>query len=178
MKLKRFCQYISRELPLGFIGILTNWMPDGPISCCLRGWLSKPFFKKCGKNFQYGTHVHFVWPHAIEIGDNVYLAAGCWIIGGAGVTIEEEVIFGPYAIIAAGTHKFKHGSARFGGAKRSPVKIGRGSWVAAHAVITPGVTIGAGNLIAANAVVTKDTPDNVVAGGVPAKVIKARQDDD
>jgi maltose O-acetyltransferase len=93
------------------------------------------------------------------------------------VTIEDEVIVGPYAVITSGSHKFKNGSARFGGAERKPVKVGKGSWIAAHAVINPGVSVGAGNLVAANAVVTHDTPDNVVVGGVPAKVIKERVDD-
>ena len=39
-------------------------------------------------------------------------------------------------------------------------------------IICPGVTIGKNAVVAAGAVVTKDVPDNVVVGGVPAKVIK------
>ena len=40
------------------------------------------------------------------------------------------------------------------------------------AIICPGVTIGKNAVVAAGTVVTKDVPDNVVVGGVPAKVIK------
>ena len=40
------------------------------------------------------------------------------------------------------------------------------------ATICPGVTIGENSVVAAGAVVTKDVPDNVVVGGVPAKIIK------
>ena len=54
------------------------------------------------------------------------------------------------------------------------VRIGDDVWIGAHAVILPGVTIGAGSIIAAGAVVTTDIPEFVVAGGVPARVIKAR----
>ena len=36
----------------------------------------------------------------------------------------------------------------------------------------PGVTIGENAVVAANAVVTSDVPDNVVVGGIPARVIK------
>jgi len=55
----------------------------------------------------------------------------------------------------------------------APVHIGRDVWIGANAVILPGVTIGDGAVIAAGAVVTKDVPENTVAGGVPAKVIKS-----
>jgi acetyltransferase-like isoleucine patch superfamily enzyme len=85
-------------------------------------------------------------------------------------------MFGPYVVLASRNHGFKDGSVRFGGAHSAPVRIGKGSWVGAHAVITAGVIIGKGNLIGANAVVTKDTPDNVFVGGIPAKVISERKD--
>ena len=54
----------------------------------------------------------------------------------------------------------------------APIRIGRRVWIGANVVITKGVTIGDNSVIAAGAVVTRDIPANVVAGGVPAKVIK------
>jgi acetyltransferase-like isoleucine patch superfamily enzyme len=41
-----------------------------------------------------------------------------------------------------------------------------------NATITPGVTIGENSIIAAGAVVTKNIPANVIAGGVPARIIR------
>ena len=58
---------------------------------------------------------------------------------------------------------------------RNPIKLCRGCWIAAHAVVTQGVTIGAGSLIAANAVVTKDIPEGCAAGGIPAKIIRTKE---
>jgi acetyltransferase-like isoleucine patch superfamily enzyme len=54
----------------------------------------------------------------------------------------------------------------------APIHIGNRVWIGSNVVITKGVTIGDNSVIAAGAVVTKDIPANVVAGGVPAKVIK------
>jgi len=54
----------------------------------------------------------------------------------------------------------------------SPVTIGRNVWIGVKATIMPGVTIGDNSIIGANAVVTKDVPENSVAVGVPARVVK------
>lgn len=45
------------------------------------------------------------------------------------------------------------------------------SWIASHVVVTAGCTIGENCLIAANAVVTHEIPANVIAGGIPARII-------
>ncbi|WP_288567960.1 maltose acetyltransferase domain-containing protein [uncultured Lactobacillus sp.] len=54
----------------------------------------------------------------------------------------------------------------------APVNIGNDVWIGGHSTICPGVTIGNGVVVAAGSVVTKNIPDNVVVGGVPAKIIK------
>ena len=60
---------------------------------------------------------------------------------------------------------------------RKGIEIGSNCWIGAKAVILDGVKIGNGCIIAAGAVVTKSIPDNSVAAGVPAKVIKVRSKD-
>lgn len=54
------------------------------------------------------------------------------------------------------------------------VTIGNDVWIGMNTLILPGVHIGNGVIIGAGAVVTKDIPDYVVVGGVPAKIIKNR----
>lgn len=57
------------------------------------------------------------------------------------------------------------------------VIIGNDVWVGARATILEGVTIGDGAVVAAGAVVTKDVPPYAIVGGVPAKVIRYRFDE-
>ena len=159
-------------LPLCLIGLFTNWMPENAYVLKLRGILATPFIKQCGRNFRMGSHVILLNTDRLVVGDNVYIAHGTWLNCFGGLTIEDEVMLAPYVVISTMQHVFKNGSARFGGSTMAPITIGRGSWLAAHVSVKSGVTIGKGNLIAANATVVKDTPDNVIMGGVPAKVIK------
>lgn len=55
-----------------------------------------------------------------------------------------------------------------------PVEIGNDVWIGARAIILDGVTIGDGAVIAANSIVTKDVPPYAIVGGIPAKIIKYR----
>jgi transferase family hexapeptide repeat protein len=52
------------------------------------------------------------------------------------------------------------------------VTIGRNVWIGMRAIVLKGTTIGDGAVIAAGSVVTGDIPGNVLAGGVPARVIR------
>lgn len=53
-----------------------------------------------------------------------------------------------------------------------PVVIGNNVWIGANARINKGVSIGNNSIIAANSVVTKDVPENSIAAGNPARIVK------
>ena len=59
-----------------------------------------------------------------------------------------------------------------------PVKIGNNVWVGAGVHINQGVTIGDNTIIGSGSVITKDIPANVVAAGVPCKVIRKITEED
>lgn len=62
--------------------------------------------------------------------------------------------------------------------RNDPVAIGNDVWIGGYVSILPGVTIGDGAIIAAGAVVTKDVEPYAIVGGVPAKRIRYRFDEE
>ena len=56
----------------------------------------------------------------------------------------------------------------------SELKVGCNCWIGAKVTILDGARVGNGCIIAAGAVVRGEFPDNVIIGGVPAKIIKVR----
>lgn len=155
-----------------FIMAVTGLLPDVKVVLKARGLLVQMCFRRCGRNLQVGSGVRILFTTRVDVGHDVYMAAGCWIQGVGGVTLEDEVMLGPLTVLASNNHTKQGGSYRFGEGAPAPITMERGAWTGAHVVITAGVTVGAGAAIAAGAVVTKDVPEHTVVGGVPAKIIK------
>lgn len=62
--------------------------------------------------------------------------------------------------------------------KTLPITIGNDVWIGANAIIMGGINIGDGAVIAAGAIVTRDVEPYNIVGGIPAKFIKKRFDDE
>jgi len=169
-------QQLRWAIPVWLVNLLTSWLPDNRISIRIRGWCLTPFIGCCGCNLTVARDVTLLNTSRLQVGDNCYFAKGTWINAMGGVVIEDEVITSPYVVIASSNHGFRDGSVRFGGAHPAPVRIGRGSWLASHCVVTAGIEIGPGCLVGANAVVVNNAPGDSIVGGVPAKKIKDRVD--
>ena len=157
-----------------FIMSATGWLPDLRPILQMRGFLLWPSFKTCGRNLQVARRVTINYSSRIEIGRDVYIATGCWLHAWGGITIEDEVQLGPYSVLVTTDHSREGGSYRYGASRVASIRLCRGSWVAAHATITKGVTIGRGALVAANSVATRDVPEFSMAGGVPARIIQRK----
>lgn len=165
---------LTKYLWFHFIMSATSWLPDLRPVLRIRGFLLRPAFKKCGGNLQVARRVTINFTNRLEIGRDVYIATGCWLHAWGGIALEDEVQLGPYAVLVSGDHTRESGSYRYGPSRLAPIRLCRGSWVAAHATVTKGVTVGRGALVAANSVATREVPDFAVAGGVPARIIQQK----
>ncbi len=108
----------------------------------------------------------------ITIGNHFYANFDCVMLDGGGIEIGDNVLFGPRVGIYTSNHAADAWERANGACYARPVKIGNNVWIGAGVHINQGVTIGDNTIIGSGSVVTKDIPANVVAAGVPCKVIR------
>lgn len=109
-------------------------------------------------------------------GNNVGISHHCFIHVRGKVKIGSNVIIGPHVNIISENHQFSNRNKFINeqGVTRIGVNIEEGVWIGTKSVILDGVKIGRNSIIAAGSIVNKDVPENVIYGGVPAKLIKKR----
>ncbi|MBU3934803.1 acyltransferase [Patescibacteria group bacterium] len=124
-----------------------------------KNW-KKPIIKE-GKLTEYNWLVQGV--ENFKLGKETDLGAFVYINAKVGVVIEDGVqVGGGTKIYSVSTIDNKKGK----------VILKRNCKIGANSVIMPGVTIGENSIVGTLSFVNKDVPDNVIACGVPAKVIK------
>lgn len=141
----------------------------------MRYYFWKQFLKRVGKDVVIMDNVQIVDPWNIEIGNHFYINNHCTLLGFGSIKIGDYVMLGEYCEILAGEHEYSGlQPMMLQETKSGSIIIEDDVWVGTHAVILPNVTIGRGSIIAAGAVVTKSVPPFTIVGGVPAKIIKRR----
>lgn len=119
----------------------------------------------------------------LSVGDGTSIPKGSTIYcTDAPLTIGRKVIFGPRPTIITGDHRIDIVGKYIIDVtvneklpeNDAPVVIEDDVWCGANVTILKGVTIGRGSVVAAGAVVTKSFPPYSIIGGVPAKLIKMR----
>ncbi|MGV8874604.1 MAG: acyltransferase [Rhodococcus sp. (in: high G+C Gram-positive bacteria)] len=113
----------------------------------------------------------------VVIGAGVAVGMYNVIWGQGGITIGDNATFGPHVSIFSEDHEFADTTVAMNrqGFIRSPTVIGADTWIGAGSVVTRGVTIGEGAIVGSGSVVTKDVAPYTIVGGVPARLIKARE---
>lgn len=110
----------------------------------------------------YGKHT--------KIGKNVFINFDCVFLDLGGITIEDNVLIAPKVSLLSEGHPLEPENRH--AIVPKPIHIKKNAWIGANATILQGVTIGKNAVVASGAVVSKDVPDNVIVGGIPAKIIK------
>lgn len=137
---------------------------------------------KLGKRVEIGEQV-IISTHQkeVEIGDYSQINPFTVIYGNSGVKIGKNVMIAPHCMIAAGNHDFKQTETpiRFAGnLSKGPIIIEDNVWIGANCTIADGVHIGHDAVVGANSLVNKDVEPYDIVGGVPAKGLSNRIDNE
>lgn len=103
----------------------------------------------------------------LKLGKNTDIGAFTYINAKNGVEIEDEVQIGSHCSI--------YSESTIDG-KKGKIVLRKNARIGSHSIIMPGVTIGENSIIGAFSFVNKDIPDNVIALGIPAKIVKKIQE--
>lgn len=108
----------------------------------------------------------------ITVGDYFYSNHNLIITDGAKVTFGDHVFIAPNCCFTTAEHALDPEMRKAGIEVAKPITVGNNVWIGAGSTILAGVTIGSGSVIGAGSVVKKSIPENVVAVGVPCKVLR------
>lgn len=112
----------------------------------------------------YGYNIH--------VGDFFYANHNLIITDGAEVRFGDHVFIAPNCCFTTAEHPIDPEQRKKGLEIAKPICVGNNVWIGAGSTILAGVTIGDNSVIGAGSVVTRSIPANVVAVGVPCRVMR------
>lgn len=127
--------------------LLTNGLPKD-------SFLTPPFQVDCANR--------------LFLGNNVFANHGLTVMSLGTITIDDGVMMGPEVALLTVNHEPKNIRV----VKTGEIHLKKNAWLGARVTVLPGVTIGENAIVGSGAIVTKDIPDNTIAVGNPARVIR------
>nr|PZN83150.1 MAG: acyltransferase [Pseudomonadota bacterium] len=170
-----------------------------PVGEVLRSLVSPSLLQSLAYSFAYYIHEQVAWRRHIHsdrnirihatasiryaenvyIGRNSHINHNCCVWAGhkSKIVLGNDVLMGPGVCLFAANHGTAKGRPMMWQERtEEDIVIGDDVWLGANSVVTAGTRIANGVIVAAGSVVTKDiTEENVIVGGVPARVIGKRQ---
>lgn len=135
--------------------------------------LMEQMFAEVGENCYIQPPFYANWAgEHVHLGSNVYANFNLTLVDDGHIYIGDKTMIAPNVTITTATHPVLPALRERGIQYNVDVHIGKNAWIGAGVIILPGVTIGDNAVIGAGAVVTRDIPANVVAFGVPCRVMR------
>lgn len=139
----------------------------------LRQKILKEMLGACGENCYIEPPFHGNWGGKnLFFGNNVYANFNLTVVDDVEIIVGNNVLFGPNVTLTTTNHPIEPELRRKAYQYCKKIIIKDNVWLCSNVVVLPGVTIGENSVIAAGSVVTKDIPANVVAMGIPCKVVR------
>jgi putative colanic acid biosynthesis acetyltransferase WcaF len=153
-----------------FVGsplVASYWLPMSG----LKVLLLRAFGASIGQGVRIKTGVRVKFPWRLTVGDYVWIGEDAWIDNLAHVTIESHVCLSQGVYLCTGNHDWSHPDFKL---MTAPIHIQESSWIAAKAVIGPGVTVEKGAILSLGGVTGRSLEAMMIYAGNPAQAVKKR----
>jgi putative colanic acid biosynthesis acetyltransferase WcaF len=152
---------------LSLVVFESGWFPLYGV----KRWLLRLFGASVGRGVVIKPHVRIKYPWQLSVDDDCWIGEEAWIDNLAVVHLGHDVCLSQGAYLCTGSHDYRQVTFDL---IVKPIVLEPEAWVAARAVLLPGVTVGRGAVVAAGSVVTTDVPRGTLSSGCPARVIRDR----
>ncbi len=158
---------------LSYMEKLYDFNATRPLEQEKRQQLLKEMFAEIGEDCHIEPPLHANWGcHFVHFGSGIYVNFNLTLVDDTDIYVGDDCMFAPNVVIATSGHPVLPILREHNYVYNIPVRIGRNVWVGSGVQILPGVSIGDNSVIGAGSVVTNDIPANVIALGVPCRVIR------
>lgn len=136
-----------------------------------RRWLLRCFGAKLGPGCRLYPGARIWAPWNLTCEDNVWVADGAELYNPAPLWLGSHAIVSQGAFLCGATHDYNNPAFPV---LAYPMQLGRYAWVAARAIVSPGVSLGEGAILGLGSLATKDLEPWSIYAGVPARKLKER----
>lgn len=145
----------------------TYWLPFSG----LKVLILRSFGAEIGQHVRIKPGVKIKFPWRLSVGDYVWIGENAWLDNLASIKIASHVCISQEVYLCTGNHDWNHPDFQL---ITAPIAIEQGSWIAARAVIGPGVTIGKGAVLGLGSVTGRSLQPMTIYAGNPAEPLKQR----
>ncbi|GAB1544837.1 putative colanic acid biosynthesis acetyltransferase [Scytonema sp. NUACC21] len=135
-------------------------------------WVLRLFGATIGQQVRIKPGVRVKFPWRLTIGDYVWIGEDAWLDNLAPITIESHACLSQGVYLCTGNHDWNHIDFKL---IPAPIRIEESSWIAAKAVIGPGVTVGRGAVLTLGGVTGLSLEPMTIYVGNPAQPVKKRR---
>lgn len=134
-------------------------------------WLLRRFGSKVGQGVRIKPGVRVKFPWRLQIGDYCWIGENAWIDNVAPISLADHVCLSQNVYLCTGNHDWSHVQFQL---RAAPICLEAGCWIAACAVVGPGVTVGAGAVLTLGSVAVMSLAPMTIYTGNPAVAVKPR----
>jgi galactoside O-acetyltransferase len=135
--------------------------------------LLEEVFAEIGEGCTIETPLNANWGcKHVHVGKGTYINSNVTFVDDEHIYIGDSCLIAPNVVFSTSGHPILPILRENHYVFNLPIHVGNNVWIGSGVQIMPGIKIGNNSVIGAGSVVTNDIPDNVVAFGVPCKVIR------